>query len=91
MNRSDKTTITGDYTLYIGGESSGRKTNFIEYKEERSGTAGGKPIKTYYIKYASNRFPGEYEYIGIINSFILRDNAAGIKTEYRIGNEPKQI
>ena len=82
---------TGDYTLFIGDESTGRKITEIEYRKENSGMSGGKAFKTYFIKYKSFHYPDSYKYYGMVFDFILRDNRTRKMIKYEIGSKPKEI
>lgn len=82
--------LTGDYTLFLGKEKSdvGRQVTSIEFKQVRSGTAGGKPIKTFDLRYTSAHGSYYDERIGMVFSFVLRDNSTGKKTIYWAGHRP---
>ena len=81
----------GDYYLYIGGESDGRKISFIEWEEENTGTQYGKPIKTYRVKFKSAHYPDTNRYIAVIWEFILKNNTTGEQIKYKIGEAPQKL
>ena len=74
----------GDYTLYIGDETIGRKIKSIEWKKVNHGSKGGKPLKVFELKYKSAH--GEYydAHIGVIFNFKLEDNITNEVFEYKI-------
>ena len=74
----------GDYTLYIDNETEGRKITFIEWEKVDSGIQGNQQLKTFYIKYESAHYPGEYKRIGVIYNFKLINGVTGEITEYKI-------